>query len=192
MKNEHENGGSSAVLDQPKAKSGAGKSDADKAEMMKKMEAAGTPGPAHKALGALVGDWKAEVQCWCEPGGPANTSQGTSKISWILNGHFLQAEFHGEMMGKPFTGQTLIGYDNVKQTFNTVWISDMQTAIMTNEGKGENGNKVITLHGTSACPATGRTNIPIKTVYRLVSADNFVFEMYNDGVKSMVINYTRK
>ena len=41
----------------------------DKAEMMKKVEAAGTPGPAHRALEALVGNWKAEVKCWMDPSG---------------------------------------------------------------------------------------------------------------------------
>jgi hypothetical protein len=42
-----------AFLERSKANSGSGKSDADKAEMMKKMEAAGTPRPAHKALEAF-------------------------------------------------------------------------------------------------------------------------------------------
>jgi len=57
--------GSTAVLERTEDKSGA-----EKQEMMKKMEAAGTPGPAHKALEAFVGNWKAEVKCWHEPGGP--------------------------------------------------------------------------------------------------------------------------
>jgi hypothetical protein len=184
--------GSTADLTRPEKKSGAGKSDADKAEMMQKMAAAGTPGPAHKALAAFVGDWQAEVKCWCEPDGPPNVTQGTSKVDWILNGHFLKAEFHGEMMGKPFIGQTLMGYDNLKQTFNTVWVSDAQTAMMTSEGKGENGNKVITLTGASHCPATGRKDVPIKTTYRVLTSDSYVFEMFNDGTKSMEITYTRK
>jgi len=191
MKHTHDTG-STAVLDRPEAKSGSGKSDADKAEMMKKMEAAGTPGPAHKALEAFVGNWKAEVKTWCGPDGPPNVSQGTSKTGWILNGHFLEAEFHGEMMGKPFIGQTLMGYDNIKETFNTVWVSDMQTSILTCEGKGENGNKVITLEGKSNCPATGRKDISIKTVFRVISPDKNVFEMFNDGAKTMEITYTRK
>jgi|ERR1022692_4169529 hypothetical protein len=191
MKHDADNSGS-AVLERPEDKSGAGKLDTDKAEMMKKMEAAGTPGPAHKALEAFVGNWKAEVKCWCEPGAAPNVSQATAKASWTLNGHFLEEEFHGEMMGKPFTGRSLMGYDNIKQTFNTVWVSDMQTSILTSEGKGENGNKVITLAGKSNCPATGRKDIPIKTVFRVLSPDKHVFEMFNDSAKTMEITYTRK
>src|SRR6185369_6128409 len=127
----YENEAASATTNRPRTgdQSGSSKPGADKQEMMKKMEAAGTPGPAHKALDALVGNWKAEVKCWMEPGGPPNVSQGTAKANWILNGRFLEEEFHGEMMGKPFTGRSLLGYDNTKQTFNTVWVSDMQTSI---------------------------------------------------------------
>jgi Protein of unknown function (DUF1579) len=192
MKHTIDDTGSTAVLGRPGEKSGSGKSDAEKQEMQKKMEAAGTPGPAHKALEAFVGNWKAEVKCWCELGGSPNVSQGTAKASWTLNRHFLEQEFHGEMMGKPFIGRSLMGYDNIKQTFNSVWVSDMQTSMLTSEGKGENGNKVITLEGVSACPATGRKDIPIKTVFRVISPDKHVFEMFNDGAKTMEITYTRQ
>lgn len=177
-------------------KFGAGISDAEKQEMQKKMEAAGTPGPAHKALEVFVGNWKAEVKCWMDPSGPPNVSQGTAKTSWILNGRFLEEEFHGEMMGKPFTGRSLLGYDNVKQTFNTVWVSDMQTSIFTSEGKGESGYKVITLQGKSTCAATGQKDVPIKTVFRVISPDKHTFEMFDgskgENVKTLEITYTRK
>src|SRR5882724_8763172 len=192
MKPNIDDTGSTAVLERAEDKSGSWKSDAEKQEMQKRMEAAATPGPAHKALDAFVGNWKAEVKCWMEPGGAPNVSQGTAKTSWILNGRFLEEEFHGEMMGKAFTGRSLLGYDNTKQTFNSVWISDMQTSIFTSEGRGENGNKVITLEGKASCAATGQKDVPMKSVFRVLSPDKHVFEMFNDGAKTMEITYTRK
>ena len=192
MKHDTTDTGSTAVRERAKDKSGSGKEDAEKQEMQKKMEAAGTPGPAHKALEALVGNWKAEVKRWCEPGGSPNESEGTAKASWILNGHFLEEEFHGEMMGKPFVGRNLLGYDNTKQTFNGVWISDMQTSILTCEGKGAKDNKVITLEGKTDCPVTGQKDVPIKLVFRVLSPEKRVLEMFNDDTKSMGITYTRK
>lgn len=171
-------------------------SDTEKQEMQKKMEAAGTPGPAHKALDALVGNWKADVTCWMEPGGPPNVSQGAATTKWTLNGRFLEEEFRGDMMGKPFTGRSLMGYDNIKQTFNTVWVSDMQTSMFTSEGKGDSGYKVITLEGKSTCAATGQKDIPTRSVFRVISPDKHVFEMFDgrkgEYVKTMEITYTRK
>src|ERR1041385_3177440 len=172
-----------------------GNQQGDKEEMMKKVEAAGTPGPAHKALQALTGNWKAEVKCWMDPGGQPEVTQGTAKENFTLNGRCLEEEFHGQMMGKSFTGKTLLGYDNTKQTFNSVWISDTQTSMFTSEGKGDGGNKVITLEGKANCPATGRKDIPMKTVLRVLSPEKHVFEMFDGSkgnAKTMEITYTRQ
>jgi len=177
----------------PGNKSGFSGSEVDQQEMMKKVEAAGTPGPGHKALQPLVGDWKAEVKCWMDPSGSPEVSQGSAKATWTFNGRFLQEDFRGEMMGKPFTGRTLLGFDNTKQTFNSVWMSDTQTSMFTSEGKGD--TKVITLEGKSSCPATGRRDIPMKTVLRIQSPDKHVLEMFDGSkgnAKTMEITYTRQ
>ena len=90
MKHDVKGNGGAAVLERAGDKSGSGKSDAEKQEMLKKMEAAGTPGPAHKALDALVGNWKAEVKCWMEPGGSPQVSQGDGEnkldVEWTFPG----------------------------------------------------------------------------------------------------------
>src|SRR5436853_3849107 len=112
MRQDFQDGGGVAVQDRSTRKTGGAPTDAQKQEMQKKAEAAGAPGPAHKALDALNGNWKAEVKCWHEPGGSPQVSQATAKTRWILNGRFLEEEFHGEMMGKAFIGRSLIGYDN--------------------------------------------------------------------------------
>ncbi len=175
---------------------GSPKPGAEHEEMMRKMEAAGTPGPAHKVLNALVGNWKAEVKCWMDPGGAPQVSQGEANASWKFNGRFLEEDFRGDMMGKPFTGRTLLGFDNTKQTYNSVWVCDTQTSIFTSEGKADSGNKTITLEGKSNCPATGRKDIPMKTVLRLVSPEKHVLEMFDgsrgENAKTMEITYTRK
>ena len=196
MKRDVEEIGSAAVRERSKNKTAAGKPEADPQEIQKKMEAAATPGPAHKALEAFAGEWKAEVKCFGEPGGPPKISQATATTKWVLNGRFLEEEFRGEMMGKPFTGHSLMGYDNLKQTFNTVWISEMSTSIFVSEGKGDSANKVITLEGKASCPATGRKDFSVKTVFRVLSPDKHTYEMFDaskgENVKTMEITYTRK
>ena len=190
-----EEASTSTVRPRGRDKSGSAKPQADQEEMMKKVEAAGKPGPAHQALEALEGDWKAEVKCWMEPGGSPEVSQATANARWTLNGRFMEEEFHGEMMGQPFSGLMLLGYDNTKQTFNSVWLSDNQTSMFVSEGKGTHDNKVITLEGKASCPATGRKDVPMKTVLRLIGPDKHVFEMFDGSkganAKTMEITYTR-
>jgi len=166
------------------------------AEMMKKAEAAGTPGAAHKVLEPLVGDWTAEVKMWMEPGTPPQLSKGTSKSEWTLNGRFVQDDFNGEMMGKPFHGMGLTGYDNFKQRYTNVWVDDMSTAIMTSEGAAEDGGKVIKFTCKMDCPMTGEKDVPMTQIVRILSRDKHVFEMHDprqgENSKVMEITYTRK
>jgi hypothetical protein len=177
-----------------RSESGQGQhSEADKQEMMKKAEAAGAPGPNHKALEHFVGNWKCDVKCWMDPNGEPNRSNGTARVEWIMNGRFLQEEFKGQMMEKAFNGRTVLGYNNVKQVYQLTWIDDMNTATFYCEGRGD--AKTITLEGKSSCPATGRTDIPMKVVYRVQGPNQHVFEMFDgsqDNAKTMEITYTRQ
>ena len=169
---------------------------ANVAEMMKKVEAAGTPGAAHKALEPLVGEWTAEVKSWMAPEAPPTVTKGAAKAEWVMNGRFVREEFKGEMMGKPFTGMSLTGYDNLKQEYNSLWVDDMSTAIYTSLGTADDGAKVITFNSKMDCPVTGVKDMPVKQVLRILGRDKHVFEMYDlrDGKESrtMEITYTRK
>lgn len=165
-------------------------------EMMKKVEAAGKPGAAHKALEPLVGDWNAEVKMWMDPAAAPTTSKGTAKAVWDLNGRFVREEFKGEFMGKPFRGLSFTGYDNVKQKYNNVWIDDMSTTIFTSEGEADKAGKAISFEGSYSCAMTGEKEKPSKQVIRIISPDKHIFEMYDPSkganAKTMEITYTRK
>lgn len=164
-------------------------------EVMKKMAAAGAPGAAHKALEALVGEWTAEVKCWMDPKGEPMLSKATAKASWMLDGRFVREEFKGEMMGKPFIGVSLTGYDNMKQKYTSVWVDDMSTGILTSMGTMEGDGKVLTLTGKMDCAMTDEKDVTIKQVLRILSADKHVFEMHDPRLgeksKTMEITYTR-
>src|SRR5687767_14351893 len=101
MKQTRDDAGVSATMNPPKGSSRGQtpKPEIDHEEMMRKAEAAGRPGPGHKALDHFAGNWKAEVKCWMDPNGPPQVSQATAKGSWQMNGRFLQEDFQGEMMG---------------------------------------------------------------------------------------------
>ncbi len=166
------------------------------AEMMKKVEAAGAPGTAHKTLEPLVGEWTAEVKSWMAPDAPPIVSKGTAKAEWAMNGRFVREEFSGDMMGKPFKGLSLTGYDNQKKKYNSLWVDDMSTAIFTSEGTAADGAKVITFNSRMDCPMTGEKDMPVKQVLRIISPDKHVFEMHDprkgEKGKTMEITYTRK
>jgi uncharacterized protein DUF1579 len=164
-------------------------------EMMKKMAELAAPGPAHKALDSLAGEWNVEARFWM--GGPDPiVSKGSAAKHWILGGRFLQEDYKGEFMSKSFQGMGLTGYDNLKQKYVGFWIDSMGTAMSTNEGTADAEGKVLTLNGTTDDPMTGEKNKPVRYILRLVSPDKHIMEMHYValGEKSKVgeITYTRK
>ena len=165
-------------------------------EILKKVEAAGKPGAEHKALEPLIGEWSAEVKSWMAPDAPPMVTKGTAKATWVLGDRFVREDFSGEMMGKPFHGVSLTGYDNQKQKYNSFWVDDMSTAIFTSEGTASDGGKVITFSSKMDCPITGEKEMPVKQVLRILGPDKHVFEMHDprkgDKSKTMEITYTRK
>ena len=188
--------GSTAVRERPETRFSSWRSEVATRDFQKKLEVAGRPGPAHQVFESLAGNWRAEVRCWIEPDGPPEMSLGSARIFWTLSGRFLEEEFHGEMMGRPYTGRTLMGFDNIKQTFNSVSVSDIQTSMFTCEGKGEHGNKLITMEGRATCMASDCKDIPMRTVMRIISPVKHTVEMFDrskgDNVKTMEITYTRR
>lgn len=178
------------------AETAAAGADMDPAAMMKKMAAAGQPGAGHKALEPLVGEWNAEVKSYMSPTGEPMVTKGTSKAEWFMNGRFVREEFSGEMMGKPFRGVSVTGYDNLKGKYNTAWIDDMSTSIHTSLGTVSEDGKVITFEGRMDCPMTEEKDMPVRQVLRILSPDKHVFEMHDPrkgaDSKTMEITYTRK
>lgn len=177
-------------------KTNSAKMDPKMEEMMKKAEELGKPSDAHKALEAFVGDWEVEAKCWMAPDAAPQVSKGTAKSTWIMSGRYIQEEFKGEMMGKPFNGMGITGYDNMQQKYKSIWLDDMSTAIMASEGTAEDGGKVLTFTSKMDCPMTGEKGLPVKQVIRVISNDKHTFEMYDlrktDNNKTMELTYTRK
>lgn len=184
------------VVSNAVAQEKAQKLDPKMEEMMKKAEAASMPGQAHKVLDPLVGDWDAEVKMWMTPDAPPTVNKATAKSNWILKNRFVQLEFNGEFMGKPFRGLSFSGYDNIRQKYSNVWIDDMNTTVVNSEGDADAAGKVLTFGGTYSCPITGEKHKETKQIVRIISPDKHVFEMHDPtrgaNSKTMEITYTRK
>ncbi len=171
-------------------------------EMMARYAALAEPAPEHKILAMMAGTFTADCTSVCDPSGQPQKFEGTQTRRMILGGRFLQSDFKGEMMGMSFEGHGMIGYDNVKKKYISLWTDTMGTAWMTSEGEASTagGDKVITVTGSYDDPVTGK-NVTMRQVTALVDNDHHTFEMHGlnpdptrDGaeMKMMEIKYTRK
>ena len=188
--------GAGARADQKAKKSTttAGKPTADQMQqMMAEYEKAATPGAEHKALQEGVGNWTATSKMWMEPGKPPTEAQGTEEVKPALGGRFIQMHFTGNMMGKPFEGMGMEGYDNIKKKWVMTWADSMGTMIVYAEGTGDAKQRTFT--GEETLP--GGQKRPFRWVVKTESKDKHTMEMYAPGMdgkeaKEMEIVYTRK
>ncbi|HEX8088818.1 MAG TPA: DUF1579 domain-containing protein, partial [Blastocatellia bacterium] len=157
------------------------KAAADMQEMMKKWMEASTPGEAHKHLGQFVGKWETVTRMWWEgPGKPPAESKGASETKWIMDGRFLLEESTGQMMGMPYRGMGITGYDNFRKKYVVSYIDNMGTAMYTGEGKLDAASKVLTSYGKMDEPMTGEHDKMVKYVIRTMGKDKYIFEIFDE------------
>ncbi|MGH9382438.1 MAG: DUF1579 domain-containing protein [Thermoanaerobaculia bacterium] len=166
-------------------------------EMQAMMEAymkAGTPGEPHAWLAKSAGSWKTTNTMWMEPGAEPMTSAGKVERKMVLDGRVMVEHFHGDMMGTPFEGMGLGGYNNVTGKYWSIWIDSMSTGTGSGEGTCAEDHSTCTYTLSWADPITGgTTSARIEMEY--VGDDSQKFSMYEtrDGTefKSMEIVYER-
>lgn len=156
---------------------------------------AAEPGPNHKLLDCYVGKWNITCQHWMEPGAEVTESRGYCESNWVLGGRYVETRYRGEFMEKPFKGIGFVGYDNIQKKFTSVWIDNLGTGIMVEEGTYDAAKKEFTYRGEFTCPE-GQT-IKSQTTIRIIDDDKHIMTMYHatpdsdEPFKVMEITYTR-
>jgi len=167
----------------------------DPQAMMETYKKLSTPGEPHKQLASLAGSWTTKTKQWMEPDKPAMESTGSVEMKTLLDGRFLQQEFSGDMMGQPYSGIGISGYDNLRNRYVSTWIDSMGTGIFMMEGTASADGKTITLKGQHDVPGGG--HMTHRAVWNIVDDNTQTFDMYGTHhggkeMKMMEITYTRK
>ena len=153
------------------------------------------PSAPHKLLAKMAGSWITKSKGWMDPSEPPMESEGTCEQKMILGDRYLYQEFSGDMMGTPFKGIGMVGYDNHTKKYVSTWMDDMSTGIYYFEGTASKDGKTI----TQTCDYDDPVQGPMtwRAVSRYVDDDHMEFEMYGidesgNENKMMEMTYTRK
>jgi hypothetical protein len=170
--------------------------EADSAAMMAQWQAYMTPGPPHARLASVAGDWTWNSTFWMAPGAPEEKSEGTMTAQAVMDGRYLIEQWKGTVMGGPFEGRALNGYDNAKKQHFSVWIDNMGTGVMTSWGGYDESGDTMTMKGSFIDPMTGKEQSS-RSVMRHVDDDHFIMEMFGPGpdgkeYKTMELHAYRK
>lgn len=168
------------------------------AEQLAAMEAhqkARAPGPEHAALAATAGTYDIIIRSWRTPGKPPDEETGTATRQMILNGRVLVETMSATLMGQPYAGHEMSGYDNATGEYWTTWMDNNSTGLVVFRGSCD---------VTNACSLTGGWHDPARRIpvtarmtTRWTSPATQLFEMFGPGkdgkeIKAMEFLYTRK
>ncbi|MBZ0265671.1 DUF1579 domain-containing protein, partial [bacterium] len=168
----------------------------DMAKMQQMMMEMGTPGEGHKVLDRMVGSWEI-TQKMHGMGETPMESKGSAEIQWILGGRWIQQNLSADMMGKPFNGMGLIGYDNFKNAYVTAWVDDMSTSLWYATGWYNKKYDLIEQYGQMDEYMTNESDRTARHVIRFKDEDKFIYEIHDPhigGENTLVleITYSRK
>lgn len=164
--------------------------------MMKEWAKWMNPGAPHQLLQKMAGKWTITQKMWMDPSQPPMENQGTAELTMVLGGRFLHQHYTGTMMGMPFEGSGLVGYDNFRQLYTSSWADNMGTAMMQSRGTANAAGTEITFTGLVDEPTTGEKDKKFRQVMRMTGPDALVFEMYDNipgkgEVKVLEITHAR-
>ncbi len=157
---------------------------------------AGEPDEHHALLEAFVGEWTAHAVFQMAPDSPPTESTGSETNELIFGGRYLTTHHEGNMMGMPFQGRGVMGYDKIQKKFVGVWIDSMSTMIYMESGQYDAESRTFTMTATFTDP-TGK-EMQGKHIHRIVSDSERTLEFHeaeagsDEWRKSGTITYTRK
>lgn len=168
----------------------------DSATMMKNWESYATPGDMHKMMASWNGNWDAEITMWEKPGAPPTKTTGKTVNKMVMGGRYQESSHTATMMGMPFEGHGMLAYDNAKKVFQSTWIDNMGTGIMSLSGSWDAATKSLTLTGRSIDPGL-LSEKDFKEVMTVIDDNTQSMAMFANGpdgkeMKMMEIKYSRK
>lgn len=144
----------------------------------------------------MTGDWKYKMSWKMSADAEPQVTEGTTETKWIMDGRFIESVTKGEAMGKSFEGRAIMGYDNVKEEYTSIWLDNMSTGIMHSTGEYDEASKTLTEKGQFTCPMTGEKDKEFRGEMKWIDDDHYTYEMYQKGedgeeFKSLDIQYER-
>jgi hypothetical protein len=159
-----------------------------------KTAAPAKPGPEHQQLAARAGVWDVACSFWMKPDDPVTETKGAMTFASIFDGKYSLGEFTATVMGKPFIGHSIDGFNAVTKQWESIWYDTMGTSITLLSGPSSNNGKTVTYSGSTTCPING--HVQLRHIETHQSDDQFSVLAYQikEGKerKVMEFHYTRR
>ena len=131
-----------------------------------------TPGAEHEKLAQAVGKWQVTTTMQMDTSAPAEVTAGSAERRMILGGRVMEETFRGTMMGQPYEGYGISGYDNLRKEFWGTWNDTASTGLYVMRGNLDPAKGRLVMEGDTTDPMSGN---PMK----------LRIEMHRDGEREV-------
>ena len=145
------------------------------------------PGPEHKFLEMMAGNWKQEIKYWPAPGSDPVTMEGTAEAKMILGGRFLQTNSHSSFGGIDTDAMSVMGFDRRHKKYTYIGFDTQGTYSVSASGTFDPESNSIVMYGEDDEPIFGFTqkyDIVVKSVDDNTMMISIIFkdEMHTKGL----------
>jgi Protein of unknown function (DUF1579) len=158
--------------------------------MEEAMAALGRPGPQHEGLAKMAGTWDVKGQSFWQGTEPV---AGVSNMTSLLGGRYLTERMTADAGGRPFQGFGIVGYDNGKKAWFSLWMDSTSTGYMAETGPDQADHHPKELKGTLDLPMGA---VQTRTVLTFQGDDAYTMDAYwtMQGQEQRVVHleYTRR
>jgi hypothetical protein len=154
-----------------------GKSDTPTLE---ELAALSVPSEPHELLATTVGTWDVTIRVWSDPdpeAEPASETTGTAVGRWILGERFVETVYEGEVLGRPFEGLKIEGFDKATETYVSTWRDNLGTYTLVFKGQCEDSCRERTMSSSFLEPVSKQT-FRLKGVTTITDEDAYTYESF--------------
>ncbi len=149
------------------------------AAFQQEMMAQAQPGPEHKTLERLAGEWDFSVKFHYPDEMTGMKYEGRAVNQMILGNRFLESKADGEMMGMPVGGLYILGFDRRHDHYTVTGFDSQGTYSVSAVGEYDEELGAIRLEGTTYNPKLDHTEVYYFLIR--IEDDRYTWEVWFQG-----------
>ena len=150
-------------------------------------------GEEHKEMAETVGEYSYLSTFWTHSGADPMKSKGETTIKAVMDGRYVTETHKGEVMGMPFHGMGMNGYDKLTGEYVSTWMDNMGTGIMKFIGsKNAEGQIVSTTETINVMTRQPETHKTVMTYKKNGHVMDYYIIANGEEFLSMNIIYERR
>jgi Protein of unknown function (DUF1579) len=165
--------------------------EADLEQQVSAQEAASQPGPMHKKIEPLIGDWQTSVTRIAPNGTEVPGGSGVTRVRSLFGGRYQRWDAVMDIGGKSRETTGWLGYDRNVQEYQLSMITSFSSGMGIYRGQGDLAKDGIVFLFEQVDPRTG-AHLRSRNRLKLVTNDYFVIEDVDEDLIAHARSHYRR